>query len=761
MDLTMKPEDRTPPNFDVFVSYSSQDKFIADAVVAAHEQAGIRCWYAPRDIAPGADWADSITKAIHDCSIMVLIFSKEANRSQRVIDEVNYAISQEKPLLPFRIESSNPTGALSLHLSSRHWLDAYESGWETHIERLVKSVKINLENAGETIRISGGEAPSIVGGRVQKQVKKGISIKTLGYLAGGLIIVSLLGYFGWNVIGKRLPSEVSTITPPEATPTELIPEPTATEVSPFTATLRGPISEAQFVLDPQSDGASMLTKSLFLTLTDYDISTAQVLPLAAESWTISPDGIIYTFKLRPDIPWVQHTLGGETTQVVDENGDSRFVTAADFEYALKRTCDPRFTLGYFLGSNLIQGCREALEYEDPENIPPEMFDAIGVKVVSETELIITLSDPSSLFLVTTSRYGATAVPSWAMEKYGEAWKNPGLMPTNGLFVIDEWVLGESIQLIRNDLLPLDMGGDGNIHTVDLVMADDDNEAYQMWLANEIDYARIPDEILSSHLEQFPDQTAQLVEPYVLSVLFNTEYPLYANVHLRRALSAGMNRAEYIHNVLQDRGVPMKHYAPPGVFGAPPVDEIGVGDDLEFARSELELAGYPQCQGLPKIDFYVSRMDLVSDDFAHIWEQGLDCPDGTLNFAGNFWQNQDNVGGDDLLILGYLGEYPDEDGWVGSLYCNDAFIPRSCNEIDDLILQARNEISASDRKELYRQIEEAFFGEEGTFPVAPFYTPVSLIAKPDWFEYVQSDYFNYDDFSRFSVDDEARKAAKGE
>lgn len=87
-------------NFDVFVSYSSKDKAIADAVVAAVEGVGIRCWYAPRDIVSGADWADLITKAIHDCSIMVLISSKEDNRSQRVIDEVNYTIDQGKPLLP-------------------------------------------------------------------------------------------------------------------------------------------------------------------------------------------------------------------------------------------------------------------------------------------------------------------------------------------------------------------------------------------------------------------------------------------------------------------------------------------------------------------------------------------------------------------------------------------------------------------------------------------------------------------------------------
>ncbi|TFG48438.1 MAG: TIR domain-containing protein, partial [Anaerolineales bacterium] len=402
----MPVDNSEPQKFDAFVSYSSKEKAIADAVVAAHEQAGIRCWYAPRDIAPGADWADSITKAIRDCSIMVLVFSKEANRSQRVIDEVNYAISQEKPLLPFRIESSNPSGALSLHLSSRHWLDAYEPGWEAHLERLVNSVRINLENATETIQISGEEAPPFIGGKTHKREKKQGSPKTFAYLAGALIVVSLLGYFGWNYFGKGLtfgtPSSTpveSALTEPAATPIEME-EPS--EVMPpeepsFTATLYGSIIEQEFLLDPQKNSSGGLAQNLFLTLTEYDFENAVVVPGAAESWTISPDGRIYTFRLWPAIPWVTHIFGGDTVQVTDEKGEPRYLTAEDFEYAYKRLCDPRIDEFYIRPTNIL-GCSEVLEYPDIENIPPELFDEIGVEAVSDTELIFTLENPSGYFL---------------------------------------------------------------------------------------------------------------------------------------------------------------------------------------------------------------------------------------------------------------------------------------------------------------------------------------------------------------------------
>lgn len=45
----------TGVNHDVFISYASSDKPVADAVCAALEQRGIRCWIAPRDILPGLD----------------------------------------------------------------------------------------------------------------------------------------------------------------------------------------------------------------------------------------------------------------------------------------------------------------------------------------------------------------------------------------------------------------------------------------------------------------------------------------------------------------------------------------------------------------------------------------------------------------------------------------------------------------------------------------------------------------------------------
>ena len=67
---------------DVFISYSSKNKNIADAVVSEFEQHGIRCWYAPRDIRPGEEWVTAITGALEKAKVLVLIFTDESNSSR-------------------------------------------------------------------------------------------------------------------------------------------------------------------------------------------------------------------------------------------------------------------------------------------------------------------------------------------------------------------------------------------------------------------------------------------------------------------------------------------------------------------------------------------------------------------------------------------------------------------------------------------------------------------------------------------------------
>ena len=101
----------------------------------------IRCWMAPRDIAPGADWAGSIVEAIDNCRAMVLIFSAHSNGSKQVYREVQQAFDGDKPVVPFRIENVTPAPTLRYYMNSVHWLDALTPPIEQHLKVLTASVR--------------------------------------------------------------------------------------------------------------------------------------------------------------------------------------------------------------------------------------------------------------------------------------------------------------------------------------------------------------------------------------------------------------------------------------------------------------------------------------------------------------------------------------------------------------------------------------------------------------------------------------------
>lgn len=184
---------------DVFVSYSTKDKVVADAIVAAMEKTNIRCWYAPRDIKPGEDWGNAISLAIEQSRIFLIIFSGNANYSQRVLDELNFAIIEEKTILPFRIEKLEPVGAMKLHLSSRHWLDAYEPSWKTHIDKLVKNVSDIVEPVVEPvieeqdIKVPEHSAP------INKPPKNYKFFKVLAGVVIGIALITAV-WFGYHAL---------------------------------------------------------------------------------------------------------------------------------------------------------------------------------------------------------------------------------------------------------------------------------------------------------------------------------------------------------------------------------------------------------------------------------------------------------------------------------------------------------------------------------------------------------------------------------
>src|SRR4051812_24656643 len=134
----------------IFLSYASRDKLVADAICSRLENQGIRCWIAPRDVNPGADYSDQIAEALERSTAMVMVFSSGSNASRHVKSEIDRAFSLDKVIIPFRVEQVEIDKGLAYYLSKTHWLDALTKPLDQHIDRLAATIR----------KVSGLDAPS-------------------------------------------------------------------------------------------------------------------------------------------------------------------------------------------------------------------------------------------------------------------------------------------------------------------------------------------------------------------------------------------------------------------------------------------------------------------------------------------------------------------------------------------------------------------------------------------------------------------------
>jgi TIR domain len=130
---------------DIFISHSSKDKSVADAVCATFEAHGMRCWVAPRDVPPGAAWGGAIVDAIQNSRVMVLIFSDNANTSEQIAREVERAADYGVTIVPIRVEDVAPARTLQYFLSNIHWLDALSPPLERRLQEIAAKIKSMLE----------------------------------------------------------------------------------------------------------------------------------------------------------------------------------------------------------------------------------------------------------------------------------------------------------------------------------------------------------------------------------------------------------------------------------------------------------------------------------------------------------------------------------------------------------------------------------------------------------------------------------------
>jgi formylglycine-generating enzyme required for sulfatase activity len=210
----------------VFISYSSQDKELADRVCAALESAGFSCWIAPRNIEEGADYPRAIVQAITAAKSMVVLLTTHALASPHVLSEIGHAFNARKRMLPVRLVSSNLPPDFDYFLSTQQWLDASQGFTDQTLKRLIEAVSGSL---------AGDHEADIAAQRRKKKVL--VAAAAVVFLAA----VGILGY--WRMVRRPALDPAGTAS--------VLPTPTTTGAEPLARTAEIKTAEIKTAVNPK------------------------------------------------------------------------------------------------------------------------------------------------------------------------------------------------------------------------------------------------------------------------------------------------------------------------------------------------------------------------------------------------------------------------------------------------------------------------------------------------------------------------------
>lgn len=129
--------------FDVFISYSHEDRIIADGVLAYLESKKIRCWIDYRNLPKGLSHSKLIPSAIRQSGLFLAVFSKNFNASDDTDNEITIASNRKIPILVFRITDDDFDGTKEYYLTKSNWIEAFPEP-EKNFGELHKNICILL-----------------------------------------------------------------------------------------------------------------------------------------------------------------------------------------------------------------------------------------------------------------------------------------------------------------------------------------------------------------------------------------------------------------------------------------------------------------------------------------------------------------------------------------------------------------------------------------------------------------------------------------
>ena len=443
-----------------------------------------------------------------------------------------------------------------------------------------------------------------------------------------------------------------------------------------------------------------------------DPATLEPIPGVAKRWTISDDGLIYTFHLRDDARW--------------SNADP--VTADDFVWSWWRALQPalgnQYAYMYFAIKNA-----EAYAKGDIED-----FDKVGARALDKHTLQVTLANPTPYFLQLLDHYSMFPVHRPTIEKFGDPaergtrWTRAGNFVGNGAFTLARWDLNKIVTVEKS---PTYWDHDTvKLQGIHFYPTENVSTEERMFRAGQLHVTgSLPADKIAVYKKDNPE--ALRIAPYLGTYFyrFNTDVPHLSDPRVRRALAMSLDRDKIVEHVTKGGQLPAYTYTPPKTLGYTADD--GFSFDPEAARTLLADAGYPDGAGFPQTEMLYNTSEghrKLAVAVQQMWKTNLNI-DVVLN--NQDWKvyldNVDN-GHYQIARAGWIGDYVDPNTFL-DMWVSDGGNNRTgwANpEYDTLIL--KRSPTAPDRAARYLAFKQAEALLLADMPILPiyFYTRNNLV-----------------------------------
>lgn len=461
-----------------------------------------------------------------------------------------------------------------------------------------------------------------------------------------------------------------------------------------------------FTLDPnkfQMSSEYDILRDLMVGLTAVD-ARGKVIPGMATSWTTSPDGLTWTFRLR-EARW----------------SDGVPVTAADFVESFRRIQDPSTASPYSYLLYPIKGAQEVNAGKAPR-------EAVAVFAPDPRTLVLKLVQPTPHLPQILTYGGAMPVPVHALARWGDRWVEPGKYVSNGAYTLAARMTGDRVVLRKNpsywNAEKVCFDQVSYFAATDLVSAERRVAARELDTMALFEPKRAP--FLRKSMPGYIDPQPMF---WITYISFNAQVPALQDRRVRLAAAMGIDRT-FITRKLSNIGQqPLYGFTPSGFedYTNPPPPAWAAWPferRLAAARELMRQAGYtPERPLRLELSYYASFNRSIAAAVKADWRRiGLDV---TLASAETqiHYQNL-NTRNFQIAFDGWTADFADPITFLELLRSTAGAQNHSgyaSPRYDDLILRAENEPDAQRRLTLLNRAERLIMDD---WPVAPIYVNTS-------------------------------------